>query len=274
MLNLPIPKVVGIASGKGGVGKTTVSVNLAVALVQAGKRVMLLDADLGLANTQIALGAHTPLNIGHVLRGERSLEEIIITTPQGVRLVPGASGLREMASLESSQIAQIIRAFDELSEPVDVLLVDIAAGLSSSVIDFLSACQYRLVVVRDEPSSIADAYGLIKVLTLEEQLDQNYLVTNQVSSAQDGRRLHQRLNDVCLRFLGQSVRHLGSVEADEMVLQALRKFKAVTEFAPGTAAARDFRALAQAVVDLPAVEQPSGRLQMFLGRMVQPHASK
>ena len=91
MPSLPIPKVVGIASGKGGVGKTTVSVNLAVALAQAGQRVMLLDADLGLANTQIALGAHTPLNIGHVLRGEHSLQEIIITTPQGVRLVPGAS---------------------------------------------------------------------------------------------------------------------------------------------------------------------------------------
>ncbi len=269
MHKLPVPKVVGIASGKGGVGKTTVSVNLAVALAQSGKRVMLLDADLGLANTQIALGAHTPLNIGHVLRGERSLEEIIITTPQGIRLVPGASGLREMASLDSAQIAEIIGAFDTLTEPVDVLLVDIAAGLSSSVIEFLAACQHRIVVVRDEPSSIADAYGLIKVLTLEEQLDQNYLVTNQVTSAQDGRRLHQRLNDVCMRFLGQSVRHLGSVESDEMVLQALRKFKAVTEFAPGTAAARDFRALAQAVWELPAVDQPSGRLQLFLGRMVQ-----
>jgi flagellar biosynthesis protein FlhG len=139
----PRTQVIGIASGKGGVGKTTVSINLATALVQRGHKVMLLDADLGLANAQIAMGAHAPFNIGHVLRGEKNLEEVIVTTAQGVRLVPGASGLRDMAALDPVQIATIVQSFDSLREAVDFLIVDVAAGISPSVLDFMSACQRR-----------------------------------------------------------------------------------------------------------------------------------
>ena len=112
-------QVIGIASGKGGVGKTTVSVNLAVALAQRGHKVMLLDADLGMANAQIALGVHAPFNVGHVLRGDKTLQEVIVTATQGVRLVPGASGLRDIAALDAAQIASIVQAFDTLDEPVD-----------------------------------------------------------------------------------------------------------------------------------------------------------
>ena len=140
-------QVIGIASGKGGVGKTTVSVNLAVALAQRGHKVMLLDADLGMANAQIALGVHAPFNLGHVLRGEKSLQEVIVTATQGVRLVPGASGLRDIAALDAVQIASIVQAFDTLDEPVDFLLVDVAAGISPAVLEFMAACQRRYVVV-------------------------------------------------------------------------------------------------------------------------------
>jgi len=263
------PRVIGIASGKGGVGKTTVSVNLAVALAQRNRHVMLIDADLGLANAQIALGAHAAFNLSHVLSGEKELSEIIVRTRQGVRLVPGASGVREMADLSTAQTGAIVRAFDTLDEPVDDVVVDVAAGLSGAVIDFMAACQYRVVVLCDDPSSIADAYGLIKVMATEQQLDNIYLLPNRVESAADGRRLHQRLNDVCARFLGCSVHYLGSIEADELVLQSLRKFQAVAEAAPGSAAARDFRALAGAVESLPVLTLPSGRLQFFMGRMLQ-----
>ena len=162
------PQVIGVASGKGGAGKTTVSINLAVALAMRGHKVMLLDADLGMANAQIALGAHAPFNISHVLNGEKTLDEVMVTTKQGIRLVPGASGLRDIAALGTQQIASMVRAFDSVQEPVDYLVVDVAAGIAQAVLDFMAACQRRCVVVCDQPSSIADAYGLIKVMATEQ----------------------------------------------------------------------------------------------------------
>lgn len=263
------PQVIGVASGKGGAGKTTVSINLAVALAMRGHKVMLLDADLGMANAQISLGAHAPFNISHVLSGEKSLDEVIVTTKQGVRLVPGASGLRDIAALDALQIASMIRAFDTLQEPVDYLVVDVAAGIAPAVLEFMAACQRRFVVVCDQPSSIADAYGLIKVMATEQSLDEIYLIPNMVGSVHEGRQLHRKLNDVCNRFLGISVRFLQAIEADEFVLQSLRKYQSVLEFAPGSAASRDFGGLAEAIDQLPAMDRPSGRLQFFAERMLR-----
>jgi flagellar biosynthesis protein FlhG len=263
------PQVIGVASGKGGAGKTTVSINLAVALTLRGHKVMLLDADLGMANAQISLGAHAPFNISHVLKGEKTLEEVMVTTKQGVRLVPGASGLRDIAALDSQQIANMVRAFDSVQEPVDYLVVDVAAGIAPAVLDFMAACQRRFVVVCDQPSSIADAYGLIKVMSTEQSLDEIYLIPNMVGNAHEGRQLHRRLNDVCNRFLGISVKFLQSIEADELVLQSLRKYQSVLEFAPGSAAARDFRGLADAIDHLPPVDGASGRMQFFAERMLR-----
>lgn len=262
------PQVIGVASGKGGAGKTTVSINLAVALAMQGHQVMLLDADLGMANAQIALGAHAPFNISHVLNGSKTLQEVMITTAQGVRLVPGASGLRDIAALDTKQIATMIHAFDTLDEPVDYLVVDVAAGIAPAVLEFMAACQRRFVVVCDQPASIADAYGLIKVMSTEQSLDEIYLVPNMVNSAQEGRQLYRRLNDVCTRFLGISIRFLHSIEADELVLQSLRKYKSVLEYAPGSSAARDFRGLAHALDQLPPIEHASGRMQFFMERML------
>lgn len=261
------PQVIGIASGKGGVGKTTVSVNLAVALTLRGHKVMLLDADLGMANAQIALGTHVPFNIRHVLRGEKRLDEVIVTTAQGVRLIPGASGLRDMAALDMAQIAEIIYLFDSLDEPVDYLLVDVAAGISPSVLEFMAACQRRFIVMCDQPASIADAYGLIKVMATEQGLDEMYLIPNMMASTQAGSQLHRRVNDVCVRFLGTTVRCLHPLEADELILQSQRKYRSVLEHAPGSAGARDFRTLAAEVEALPPLTELSGRMQFFANRI-------
>lgn len=270
MIHTPSPQIIGIASGKGGVGKTTVTVNLATALQAAGQRVMLLDADLGLANAQLAFGCKTEFHLGHVLRGERRLEEIIVTTPQGVRLVPGASGVRELAALDSAQVAAIIHAFSTLTEPLDYLLVDVAAGLSPSVLSFLAACQRRFVIVCDQPASIADAYGLIKVMSKEEQLDEIYLIPNMVPSHAAGQQLFGRIAQVCDRFLQQHLHPLPPIEADELVPTSQKHYQSVVEHAPGSAAARDFRRLAQAVTALPPIHNASGRIQFFMERMLHP----
>jgi flagellar biosynthesis protein FlhG len=189
MSDTPKTEVIGVASGKGGVGKTTVSINLAVALAQRGHQVMLFDADLGLANAQIALGARATYNLSHFLSGDKTLEEITITTRQGVRLIPGASGVHELAGLNNVQAASIVQAFSSLSGQIDYLIVDVAAGISPSVLSFLAACQRRFIVVKDDPSSIADAYGTIKVLNQQMDLDEIYLLPNQVGSQAEGWKL-------------------------------------------------------------------------------------
>ncbi len=262
-------EVIGIASGKGGVGKTTLSSNLAVALTMMGKSVMLLDADLGLANAQIALGCQTQHNLSHVIAGEKSLKDIIVTSRQGVKLVPGASGVHHMAAVSPAVTAGIVQAFSELDDDIDYLIVDTAAGIAPSVLAFMEACQRRFVVVKDEPSSIADAYGIIKVMTRDLELDEIYLIPNMVDSQAAGAHLYRRVNEVCDRFLGKTLQYLTSIESDELVLAALKKYQSILEFAPGSAGARDFRRLADAITNLPEIGHASGGLQFFMERLVK-----
>jgi len=261
-----ITKVIGIASGKGGVGKTSIASNLAVSLVMSGHKVMLFDADLGLANAQLAFGCRAEFNFSHVLSGQKSLREIVVTTRQGVRLVPGASGIQQMASLGAMESAGIIQAFSSLDEEIDYFIIDAAAGIADSVVTFMRAAQRRFIVLRDEPSSIADAYGMIKVLAREHRLDEIYLVPNMVQSQAAGEELFRRVNDVCERFLGISVRYLHSITHDEHMLGALRAYQSVLEFAPGGNAARDFRKLALATDRLESMEGASGGIQFFVER--------
>jgi flagellar biosynthesis protein FlhG len=260
-------EVIGVASGKGGVGKTTVSVNLSVALAALGHKVMLFDADLGLANTQLALGVRPPYNFSHVLDGKKTLSEVIINTPQGVMLVPGASGVQKMASLGTQEIGQIVAAFSELDLDIDYMIVDAAAGIAESVMMLMAAVQRRYIVVKDEPSSIADAYGAIKILTRDYKLDQIYLIPNMVDNQTAGRQLYSRINDVCGRFLGHTLSYLHSIEGDDSIMVAQRHHRSVLEQAPSSAAARDFRLLAEATRALPPIPGPSGSTQFFVERM-------
>ena len=262
-------EVIGIASGKGGVGKTTLSTNLAVALTMMNKKVMLLDGDLGLANAQIALGCKTQYNLSHVIAGEKTLKEIIVTSRQGVLLVPGASGVHEMAAISPAITAGIVQAFSELDDDIDYLILDAAAGIAPSVLAFMEACQRRFIVVKDEPSSIADAYGIIKVMTRDLELDEIYLIPNMVESQAAGAQLYRRVNEVCDRFLGKTLQYLTSIESDEMILTALKKYQSVMEFAPGSAGARDYRRLADAITHLPSIRHASGGLQFFMERLVR-----
>ena len=160
---LPPPpvQVIAVTGGKGGTGKTSVAINLATALAQAGRRTMLLDGDLGLANVDVLLGLTPRCTLEHVVRGERRLEEVIVQTGAGVRVVPSASGVARMAALSSGEQAGIIRAFGSLPEPLDVLVVDTAAGISAAVLQFCESAQQVLVVLRDEPASLTDTYAMI-----------------------------------------------------------------------------------------------------------------
>ena len=273
MLNKRPTQIIGIASGKGGVGKTTVSVNLAVMLASLGKKVMIFDADLGLANAQLALGCRTPFNFSHVLSGEKTLGEIIVEGPSGGKLVPGASGMQHMASLNEAETAGIIQSFSDLDEDLDYFIVDLAAGLSDTVMAFMRACQHRFIVLKNEPSSIADAYGTIKVMIQEHQLDNISLIPNGVASQNEGERLYGSINSVIQNFLGSRVDYLHSITQDEMVLRSIKAGQPLVSFAPSSIASRDFRALAKVVTSLESDIPMNGGLQFFVERLAMQQQS-
>ena len=273
MMSGKVTQIIGVASGKGGVGKTTVSANLAVMLASIGKKVVLFDADLGLANAQIALGCRTKYNFSHVLSGEKSLNDIIVDGPLGVKLIPGASGIQHMASLNEAQAAGIIQSFSEVEQEIDYFIVDLAAGLSDVVMTFLRACQHRFIVFKDEPSSIADAYAIIKVMIQDHQLDNIALIPNCVGSQEEGERLYQSINSVINKFLGENVGYLYSIREDEMVLRALKASKPLLAFAPSSTSTRDYAALAKVVTAMPKETNISGGLQFFVERFASSHLS-
>ncbi len=187
-MNQPHPvQVIAVTGGKGGVGKSNVSINLSLALAELGRRVILMDADLGLANIDVLLGITSSRNIGDVLAGTCTLREVLVDGPGGIRIVPASSGTQHLTQLGALEHAGLINAFSELGDQLDVLIIDTAAGISEQVISFLRAAQEVLVVVCDEPTSITDAYALIKVMNKQHQVLRFRVLANQVRSEQEGR---------------------------------------------------------------------------------------
>jgi len=262
-------KVVAITGGKGGVGKTLTAVNLGAALAGLGRSTMLLDADFGLANVDVLLGMKARQNLEHVMSGQCALEDVILTSTSGLRVVPATSGSVNMATLSRAQHAGLIGAFSQLLEPLDVLLVDTAAGLGDGVITFSEAAQRVVVLVCDEPASLTDAYGLIKVLSRRQPSCRFEVVANMVDSAVQGRELYEKLMRVCHRFLGITPAYFGYVPNDDYVRQAIRRQATVVEVFPSSPAARAFQRLARVIDawDVPA--HARGGVEFFMERLVR-----
>lgn len=256
-------RVLAVTSGKGGVGKTTIAVNLALALCQCGQRVMLLDADLGLANVDVLLGLHPLLNLANVIAGDCNLEDVIIDGPGGLRIVPAASGLQEMAQLDRVQRAGLIGAFSALGSSTDVLVIDTAGGISTGVTTFVQAAEDVLVVTCDEPTALADAYGLIKVMSSKYGVRRFHIVTNQVRSTSDGAALFERLRATTERFLDVHLMHLGDVCHSDQIRRAIRSQRALVDAYPRSVAAGAFRALAADLLRRPPRPGSRGNLGFF-----------
>ncbi len=262
-------KVIAVTSGKGGVGKTNISVNLGISLSDMGHKVAILDADMGLANVDILLGLHPKYNLSHVLAGEKTLSEIMIEGPSGLKIVPASSGIQKMSELGTAEQAGIIRAFSDIGDDIEVLIVDAAAGISGSVVNFARACQEVLVVVCDEPTSLTDAYAFIKLLNRDYGLSRFNVVTNMVDDQQQGRELFEKLLKVTDRYLDVAISFTGAIPRDENLRKAVRKQQAVTKIYPGSPASMAFKNLARKVDSWPTATSAGGQLEFFVERLIE-----
>ncbi len=264
-------KVVAVASGKGGVGKTSISVNLAGELSLRGRSVMILDADMGLANVDVMLGVKPNGNLEDVVSGEKTLDDIICEGPLNISVIPAASGVAHMADLSTGEHAAIIQAFSELTRPVDVLIVDLAAGISGNVTSFAQAVQELIVVVCDEPTSLTDAYALIKVLATRHGVKHFRILANMMNNDAQGFEVYQKIVDTATRFLDVGISYLGSVPADDCMRRAIRSQRPVIESFPESASARVLKKIAEKVDNLPMPIAASGQLEFFVERILDSH---
>ena len=261
-------QVIAVTSGKGGVGKSNVSVNLAVALAQSGERVMVMDADMGLANIDVLLGLSPKMNLSHVVNGECTLEDTIIDGPAGVKIVPASSGIAAMSDLTPAQNAGVIRSFSELTQPIDTLIIDTAAGLSDSVVSYTRAAREVIVVVCDEPASITDAYAMIKVLNRDYGVERFHVLANQTTSIQQGRELYMKLSRVSEKYLDVALDFLGAIPYDDYLKKAVQKQKCVIETYPRSPASMAFRQIAKKTLQWPVPKTMEGHLEFFIERLI------
>lgn len=245
-------RTVAIASGKGGVGKTTLAVNLSVALAAKGLRTTLLDADLGLANADVMCGVSARSHLGHVLAGQRTLSEITLEAPGGFRLIPGASGVSAFADLDQTRLERLLLALGEVERTSDVLVVDCGAGIGRGVMTFLSAADLAVIVATPEPTSIADAYATLKSLVArggETAAGRAGLFVNQARRAEEAEEVRQRIAGVSRRFLGVEAGWIGWAPVDNAAGNAIRARRPLLLSEPQSRAARSVRDAAGVVCD-------------------------
>ena len=240
-----VRSVVAIASGKGGVGKSNIAVNLAIALSELDFRVILVDADIGLANACVLLGIKPRATLLDVLLGEYEIEDALTPAPGGIELLAGSTGVKKVSDLDPEQKNFLIRRFKKLTASADFVIIDTGAGITGNVLHFAAAADQLIVVTAPEPSAITDGYALIKTVEREKGHGQIGLVCNEATTIDEGSKVCKRLKDICLRFLDLGIRDLGCVRFDEKVKRAVRDRKPFLLQYPNCPASVDLRKLAE-----------------------------
>ncbi len=255
-----LTRIIAITSGKGGVGKTNIVANLGFALSLLGKKVLVLDADLGLGNMDVLLGLAPKFNISHVIMGEKEISEILVKGPGGMMILPAASGIYELTQLSREQQGRIFTELNSLIKDMDILLIDTAAGISSNVMYFNVFAHEIMVIATPEPTSITDAYALMKVLSLKYSEKKFRLIVNLARSVQEAGYVFKQLQLVSNRFLDISIDYTGHVLKDERIPKSVRNQKIVAEMFPDTASTLCFFELAKKICKLPPPDLTKGRL--------------
>ncbi len=256
-------RVFAIASGKGGVGKTTVVANLAFALTKLRKKVLVMDADLGLGNLDILLGLTPQYTMEHLFLGSTSLREIIIEGPGGMRILPASAGVQRLTNLSTEQKLAFLAEIDSLDEPADVMLIDTGSGISANVLYFALAAQEIIVVTCPEPMAMANACTFMKVLAGEHSYRKFRLLVNAATAAQEVEMVCQKLQQATQQLSNIDIYPLGWIPHDILVQKAVKQRKAVVEVYPNAQASRAFLQVAMAICALPPIIVPSGQIQFF-----------
>lgn len=262
-------RVISVTGGKGGIGKTTISVNLAIAFAKKRKKVLLFDADLGLANVDVLLGLKPKKTIHDFLSGDCELTDVCVTGPHGLKIIPAASGVQKMAELSSSESVGLIRSFSSLAEDVDIMIVDLASGISNQVMDFTHASQDILVVICNDPSSLTDSYAVIKILHQKYGRDRFGIIVNKVKNLQEGFDVYNRFQTAITKFINVSMNYLGHVPQDDFInLSAIDRVSIIDKY-PVSEAAIAFNNLCHGINHWQDNTMLPGGIHFFFERLIQ-----
>lgn len=265
-------RVIAVTSGKGGVGKTHIACNMALLAARTGRRVLIIDADLGLANADIVLGIEPHRHLGHLLEGTVPLQEVLATGPEGVHVLAASTGVQELTRLDDAQKLRLVTALDFIEDQFDLVLVDCGAGIGDNVLFFAGAAQEVLLVANAEPTSLTDAYATVKVLSQQAGVEHFQVIVNQVPSEAHGREVWQKLTGVTDRFLTTRVTFLGHVPRDENLQRALMAQRPVVQLFPRSPCSRALQALADRLLERTPAPRLEGGLK-FLWQRLQKEAS-
>ena len=260
-------RVIAVTSGKGGVGKTNISANLAVLAAKAGKRVLVIDADLGLANVEIVFGLKPRYHMGDLINSSISIEDVMIDAPHGVKILPAGSGVQSLTQLSSDDKLRFIAALEPVQDKFDLVLVDSGAGIGDNVLFFVGAAQEAILVVSPEPTSLVDAYATVKVLSQKAGVRHFGVIINPVIDELPAREIFNKLTQVTSRFLSASVRHLGYIPRDENLHRAIMAQRPLVDAFPHSPASRALNVLADKLFNESAPPVLDGGMKLMWNRL-------
>jgi len=264
----PGTRVLAVTSGKGGVGKTAVVANIAILLAGMNKRILIIDADLGLANIDVVFGLTPTKNLNHFFSEEMELDAILVDGPSGIKILPAGSGVQRFTRLDSRQKMRLLDALDTMHNNFDMVLIDTEAGISENVTYFATAAQEILVVTTPEPTAITDAYALMKLLSSQYHEKQFKLIVNCVRSEHEAMEVFRKLTMVADRYLDISIDYLGSIPMESQMVDAIRKQQPIVEMNPNLKISLAFDALAGTIAYEPQHMEPKGSIQFFWKRLL------